>query len=477
MLGKGVVLVVYMLLTGRSGRLSGDGYGFNIPNWGNPHATVDEPSRIPLPAHAESMAVGRKHVLVLDSDNLVWEMQAWGKAYHHTAPELTAPSSTGAAAPGRAQHIVQIEAGWNVSACLMSSGDVVVWDPFCAEYKDSLTSDDDMHGPLGADGDDLTRIFYWGTVGADVVHRLEKIPLRPEPEDDEDQTAERAWEKAEGGMTDKQREDAQKVVKIACGEREVFALKGNGEVWVASISMPWQFVSWSVCKRQLTLQLRHFSSPSITHISAQWINVFTYSAATDTSSVQVLIGRIDAYAPDTGRTATPRVLPGINDLPILQVVAGDWHYAALTTTGEMYTWGQNTYGQCGTGGGPEDGRILRHGGRNVDNPTRVTFPKDGDKDAFVFGITAAGMHSGALVLGHPRSEEEKARDKAARSAVPPPGAPPPYTDHDRGPVRGVPGFRFPGIFRIGLAGARGMRGMGSRGRGGPPGQEGPGEQT
>lgn len=221
----------------------------------------------------------------------------------------------------------------------------------------------------------------------------------------------------------------------------------------------------------------YFSSPSITHITAQWANFFTYTTAdeaTDSSSVNVLKGWFEAWTSVTGLTLRPTPLPGLDGLPIVHVVSGDWHYLALTANGEVYAWGKNDWGQCGLDSMLED----------ITTPTRVQFPKDGEQEAFAFTIAAAGMHSGCLVLGHPLTEAEKEQQRKAAAPVQDPrDAPPPY-DGDapgtggRGGAQPIGRLGFlPGRFRIGLAGARGLPGFGrgrggggSRGGSGPPGE-------
>lgn len=79
---------------------------------------------------------------------------------------------------------------------------------------------------------------------------------------------------------------------------------------------------------------------------------------------------------------------------------------ALTSQGEVWTWGDGANGQLGLGDG-------RH---NVETPRKVKFTGDDDEDegtkSFVFGITAGGWHTGALVLGDPESEKARERRNA-----------------------------------------------------------------
>ena len=34
---------------------------------------------------------------------------------------------------------------------------------------------------------------------------------------------------------------------------------------------------------------------------------------------------------------------------VRQISAGDWHSAAVSSNGALYTWGSDKYGQCGLG--------------------------------------------------------------------------------------------------------------------------------
>ena len=155
-----------------------------------------------------------------------------------------------------------------------------------------------------------------------------------------------------------------------------------------------------------------------------------------------------------GTTINPVPLPALEDKTIIQIALGDHHHVALTSQGEVYTWGDGANGQLGLG----------DGAHNVETPRKVRFPGDNVKDgsqSFVFGITAGGWHTGALVLGDTQSEksreakriedEENSRSTDEEENV------------ERGGIRGVPeggggignhqlGAPF---FRVGFAGRGG----------------------
>lgn len=61
------------------GQLDGDIPSFRSTGWTDKHERVPEPTPIPLPCRAEAISVGRAHMLILDEDNLIWEMREWGR--------------------------------------------------------------------------------------------------------------------------------------------------------------------------------------------------------------------------------------------------------------------------------------------------------------------------------------------------------------------------------------------------------------
>ncbi|KAK8869686.1 hypothetical protein IAR55_000254 [Kwoniella newhampshirensis] len=407
------------------GQLDGTIIRFRAPSWEDKNCQCPEPTKIPLPCKAEAISAGRRHLLVLDADNLVWELRAWGKAYHHTAPALTAPSNYGT--NRHPPHIVQLSTGWDHSAALASDGGIHVWFPFSDAYEEGLTADDKLNGPIGVytdrDGDvEDSRALKWGTAGNDVVITLPEIPGRPvldahdeewtdlgaetltgEPKSQKTRKElEEGWQEYEASRTAGTLAEGQTVVRIASGLDFLIALRKNGEVWFTRVkdreAILWQY-------------LPYFSSPSITHITAQFESITTYATPTAHSpSSAVYHARLPTASPSFGETFQPDSLPELQNQGVIQVALGDYHYAALTSRGEMYTWGQGGSGQLGLGGG----------GRGGDEPNRVVFSDGGDDGNFVFAITAGGWHTGALLLGDPKVRREKEATRKQARAQPSP---------------------------------------------------------
>ncbi len=113
------------------------------------------------------------------------------------------------------------------------------------------------------------------------------------------------------------------------------------------------------------------------------------------------------------------------------MVLGDYHYAALTQDGHLFTWGQYSKGALGLGdpskiprgqpGGfaPENPNPLpfpvrRFGGRWTSSPPPVDVPsevffdhEDGKRDKFVFAVSACGWHTVALVIDIDYTKEKE----------------------------------------------------------------------
>lgn len=223
--------------------------------------------------------------------------------------------------------------------------------------------------------------------------------MAPEPVLDAPPVPERPERAPNPGFDD----ERQRVVRIACGIDFVLALKENGEVWFLSCS-DGRIGNWTY--------LPQFSSPGISHITAQFMTIASYSVPSSSAAApeesNVLVGKVQApYTPQRLAELEAKPLP-VLDGAVVQFAAGDHHFAALTNLGDMYTWGEDGSGQLGLSpNGPLHKPFYR--GQRKESPTKVNFPADDDgQKAFVFSICAAGMQSGALVLGHKRHDPEPA---------------------------------------------------------------------
>lgn len=270
-----------------------------------------------------------------------------------------------------------------MSSCLTAEGRIFVWFPFSDDFKRALTPTDKLHGPLSdGDGEDARKL-RWGEVGPEPPLEAPPVPARPED--------------AKGGFDD----ERQRVVRIACGMNFLLALKENGEVWFLPLNNE-RVSDW--------IFLPQFSTPNTSHITAQFLTIASYCVPSSSGAApeesNVLVGKVGgAYDQRSLAEVAADPLP-VLDGPIVQFAAGDHHFAALTDSGDMYTWGEDGHGQLGLSSDRALQQTFYRGIRR-EEPTKVNFPNDDDgHKAFVFSICAAGMQSGALVLGHKRHDPE-----------------------------------------------------------------------
>jgi len=210
----------------------------------------------------------------------------------------------------------------------------------------------------------------------------------------------------------------------------------------------------------------------ITHISAHFYKFFVYS--TGASSV-VLMGDTD-----TTEETDPHIDPALQDKSVISVLVGDWHNAALTSSGKLLTWGRYSAGALGLG----DPTTLTPGqpgafatqeqrlgalDRGFGDPPETTVPTEvrfdharkTPKDRFCFSACAAGWQTGALVIDlQPDAEDEESEEELVEE----PGGRIRRLGARSLPMQPPYGLGLPmgGAFRIGFAGRGATR---ARGRG------------
>lgn len=137
-----------------------------------------------------------------------------------------------------------------------------------------------------------------------------------------------------------------------------------------------------------------------------------FSAFSTGSSSIVLQGDIGT-TPDS----KPNIIPELQNKGIISVNFGDYHNAALSASGKLYTWGSYSHGALGLGdplnlppgtpgGFADQTRLNSARERGYGTPPVVTVPakvkfdhgRKKPKDRFCFSVTAAGWHTGALVI-------------------------------------------------------------------------------
>ncbi len=167
---------------------------------------------------------------------------------------------------------------------------------------------------------------------------------------------------------------------ISTGLQNSWAMNENGQLYSWGINEDRQLGSGNdIATYSPTLTLKILNN--ITQISAGFDRSFAlnkngqvYSWGSNTE------GRLGLK--DTKNRNTPTLVPEIPD-NIVQLSTGKYHTLALTNTGEVYSWGSNTFGQLGLGDI-----------KNINTPTLIpNLPND------IIQISTRSSHSLCLTGG------------------------------------------------------------------------------
>ncbi|KAL1723026.1 regulator of chromosome condensation 1/beta-lactamase-inhibitor protein II [Schizophyllum commune] len=465
-------LYVWGALDGSTGTLRSDGFS-------EPGKRAETPLRLRLPAATRTISCGRLHSSTLDANGHIWTFLSWGRPFRLTSPLLD-PAHTVA---------VQVECGWHFSSILTKTGDVFVWFTNDGDMKSRIT--DNMR-EMDSAGDKKAHPTEDGYIPC-VTWDLELDPIRLPP-------LPALPDLPDTGDADNL-DEATRLIQIAGMDCHLVGVTNKGHVLkFGSLSGEAHVAQgrWEYLPKfsELSHIREHptFSGPSasvkapdtlkITHVSAHFLNFIAYS--TGGSSI-VLIGDTDTTA-----DLDPQITPELQHRAVISVVLGDYHKGALTADGKLLTWGAYSKGALGLGdpgklpagapGGFADERtrgVAVDRGRGeppaVEVPTEVRFDWGLKKrrERFCFQATAAGWHTGALVIDLTEEEEEdelEYEDPAQNRIL---HHPPHHWNADGGDLPHLGPLRGLGGFRIGYAGrgrglnAGGGRGL-NRGRGGPP---------
>ncbi|EGO22280.1 hypothetical protein SERLADRAFT_472869 [Serpula lacrymans var. lacrymans S7.9] len=392
---------VWGTLDGTSVALQQD--GFSVPAKSTP-----TPLKLAMPAATHSISCGRLHATTLDDNSYIWTFLSWGRPFRLVTALLdnTSVDSTP----------LQIESGWQFSSVLTKSGDVLVWWPFgtetgrlIAERNTAMDEARDLSNRAHPTADGVIHCTTW-ELHKDPL-RLPSLPRLPQLDD--------VTRSAVSG------EDT-KLVKIAAMDHCLIGLTNHGHVLkfnvgdeTNEIRGEWVYLpNFSEVGR---IQQHPTFSPEdgtrldipqttrITHISAQYKTFIAYS--TGSSSI-VLMG-----SNETNYESQPLITSSLQNRNVISVVLGDYHFGALTSSGNFLTWGAYSRGALGLGdpahitpGEPggyrtEERRAIAqtHGGPfppDVREPTEVRFDhgEKQRKERYCFAATCAGWHSGALVI-------------------------------------------------------------------------------
>ncbi|EIW58164.1 RCC1/BLIP-II [Trametes versicolor FP-101664 SS1] len=409
------------------GVLNGETFALRSDGFAEPGQKADTPMKLSLPTKFRSLSCGRLHTTGLDASSQVWTFTSWGRPFllQSSLVDKSSPETTP----------IQVESGWSFSTILTQSGDVLVFWPFGGRMKSVIDrKDEELNGLTDATqhaaakaqvNENSPRIIpchWWVLEGADPV-RLPPIPSHDLPE------------LGRTGLSTEELEEETKLVKIAGIDNCVIGLTNKGHLLrydrlggeEAYRQGRWEYLPYFSDIEKLqehavyravdgndAPQLTPPETMHINHISGSFQTFFAYS--TGPSSV-VLMGKATDSSP---QTTMPTIIPELQDRAVISVVLGDYHYGALTGTGQLLTWGAFSKGALGLGdptriavgepGGYADNDELRTSVNSrfgimrpppdVRVPTEVRFDhgQRRKREKYCFGAAALGWHTGALVI-------------------------------------------------------------------------------
>ncbi|CAK5267683.1 unnamed protein product [Mycena citricolor] len=439
------------------GTLDGTTMTLNSDGYSQAGKTAPKPLRLELPSYITQISCGRLHASALSSTGQVWTFVNWGRPFVLASQHITNDSRP-----------VQVECGWGFSSLLTRSNEVFVWWPRSGSMEQETDAkfaemDDQRQFAARALPDGVIPCVTW-ELKVD-PYRLPPIPSLPRMTE-----------------TGEEVDGEPKIIKIAGMDANLIALTNHGHVLMFSglsdedtvASGRWSYLP-NFSELDRVQSVPPFSTDvapprtmKITHISANFERFFAYS--TGPSSV-VLMGNTDA----TGESI-PYIEAALVDKSVISVLVGDWHFAALTSSGKLFTWGAYSNGALGLGdptqlpaGSPGGfateaqrlNAIEREAGSppdtTVPTPVRFDHARKSPKERFCFLACAAGWHTGALAIDLEADDD----DELEQEEIQPERR---QIFHRRG--RGLPlhGPDFPnlpfggGIFRVGFAGRGASRG-------------------
>ncbi|KAL4065909.1 regulator of chromosome condensation 1/beta-lactamase-inhibitor protein II [Scleroderma citrinum] len=418
-----------------------------------PGKIVTTPMRLNLPVAMRTISCGRLHATTLDENLHVWTFLSFGRPFRLVTPFLDGSS------PSASPH--QVVSGWSFSAVLTKTGDVYVWFPWGDQMSRGISERNII---MDQDGQTVheSELGVLHCVTWELEHDPHKLPNLP----------------SLPPLTPSAHEKGAHLIKIAALGHHIVGLTNYGHVLKIALQegnlstpMTWEYLPLfsdpnEIKERVISIvpALQLPDNIKITHISAQFKKFVAYS--TGSSSV-VLMG-----TDQTTVQTSADVVPVLQNRNVISLIIGDYHYGALTSTGKLLTWGDFARGALGLGD-PTTIEVGQPGSYSTDThrqhalehgwpgppplvePAEVRFDhhENRRRERFCFAATAAGWHTGALVIDLEPDQDDQDEDTGVRM----PGGFPP----GEGPTSTSPsdptglGHRRPAqlsIFRVGFAG-------------------------
>ncbi|KAM0747268.1 RCC1/BLIP-II [Meredithblackwellia eburnea MCA 4105] len=331
------------------------------------------------------LEAGRKHVLVRNNAGEVWEYRSFGRAYKVSdANSLFSP---------KVDPVTSISAGWTSSAILTRSNQIFIWwEPapaplarLAAEAGEGDLQDPSKEGVCFEAEMNMVQLPEIPGIGSAAAATKKSSRARPSFQPDRDDDANAQDEHiasiatgasflialtnfgrlfhldispvplahqplAHQGSTlpddspERSRDSvARLVAAYANGERRWREMRGFGEMKLVGRAEGWDKVIENG-GRKPERQTR------ITSISAHFRNFVAYSVSADSSTGDSIVLMGDETWNDSSDDETlPTVVPELQGKGVIKIAQGDYHYLALTSSGELFSWGAYSAGALGLG--------------------------------------------------------------------------------------------------------------------------------
>ncbi|CAE6403869.1 unnamed protein product [Rhizoctonia solani] len=367
---------------------------------------VQEPLALDLPQRIKSLSVGRRHAVLFDGSRNIYILLQWGRPIRLDAPALDGnrPESK----------VVQVDAGWDVCTFLTEAGVVFAIFPFHGSFSERAEErriQTNTQPAVTQQGGEVPCVCM------DVQHHPTRLPPIPGDLPTLHPNALKP-------------DVPPKLIQIAAGDKFVVGLTDGGHVLKLDLptydeselgriitrgDLHWnylpKFCDVAHVRNEPGFRLQGqeqtpLEDLKVTHISAQFRTFVVYSTV---GSSVVLLGDVH----DNPRS--PKIIPELQNRGVISVVLGDYHYCALTSSGELFSWGKYSNGALGLGSPRSSLDYTRHTQfyapplmphthhgqppQDAEVPTQVHFHhEDNVRDRYVFAVAASGWHCGALVI-------------------------------------------------------------------------------
>ncbi|XP_070288953.1 probable E3 ubiquitin-protein ligase HERC4 isoform X3 [Myotis yumanensis] len=142
--------------------------------------------------------------------------------------------------------------------------------------------------------------------------------------------------------------DAQNIIAVSCGEAHTLALNDKGQVYAWGLDSDGQLglLGSEECIR-VPRNIKCLSDIQIVQVACGYYHSLALSKASEVFSWgQNKYGQL-GLGTDCKKQASPQLIKSLIGIPFMQVAAGGAHSFVLTLSGAIFGWGRNKFGQLG----------------------------------------------------------------------------------------------------------------------------------